>query len=480
MIGITSFGAYLPRMRLQRQVVAEANAWFDSGLKGLAKGERTMCNWDEDTITMAVEACQDSLGDRDREAIQALFMASTSMPFLDRQNSVLVAEALNLNSSVRTMDVTASQRAGTSALLAARDAVMAGNKQVLMVASEHRRTKCASRQEMLYGDGAAAITLGSEGVIAELVAAQSLADDFVDHYRSDGSDFDYDWEERWIRDEGFLKIVPRVVNALLQDAGISPKDIQHLVLPCEQKRTPATVAKALGIAPDLLADSLIENCGVTGTAHAILQLAHTLQKAKPGELILVIGFGQGSDALLFRVTDAIEKGQPALGVSGNLERRRAETNYNKFQSFNELLEKEMGKRSEIDKQTFLSAMYRNRDLLTRFMGGKCSECGTVQMPKMNYCVNPECGALDTQQNHPMSTVKGTVQTWTADQLTFDFNPPAYFGMVVFEGGGRLMMDFSEVDSESFDTGASVSVHFRIKQIDGQRGFRRYFWKAIQV
>lgn len=480
MIGITSFGAYLPRLRLQRQVVAEANAWFDASLKGLAKGERTMCNWDEDAITMAVEACQDSLGDRDRGAIQALFMASTSMPFLDRQNSVVVAEALNLNGSVRTMDVTSSQRAGTSALLAARDAVLAGNEQVMMVASEHRRTRCGSRQEMLYGDGAAAITLGTEGVIAELVAAQSVADDFVDHYRSDGEGFDYDWEERWVRDEGFLKIIPRVVNALFQDAGISAQDVQHLVLPSDQKRTPGAVAKALGIAPDALTDSLIDNCGVTGAAHSILQLAHTLQKAKPGDLILVIGFGQGSDALLFRATDAIKNGQPALGVSGNLERRRAESNYNKFQSFNNLLEKDMGKRSEGDKQSYLSAMYRNRDLLTRFMGGKCSECGTVQLPKTNYCVNPECGALGTQQNHPMSRARGSVKTWTADQLTFDFNPPAYFGMVVFEGGGRLMMDFSEVDSESFDTGTPVSVHFRIKQIDGQRGFRRYFWKAIQV
>ena len=52
-VGILAFGAYLPRLRLARKSVAEANAWFNPGLKGLAKGERTMCNWDEDTVTMA-------------------------------------------------------------------------------------------------------------------------------------------------------------------------------------------------------------------------------------------------------------------------------------------------------------------------------------------------------------------------------------------------------------------------------------------
>ena len=80
----------------------------------------------------------------------------------------------------------------------------------------------------------------------------------------------------------------------------------------------------------------------------------------------------------------------------------------------------------------------------------------------------------------MSNAVGHIATWTADELTFDFNPPAYFGMVVFDGGGRLMMDITEVDPEAFDTGVQVGVHFRVKQIDSQRGFRKYFWKAIQV
>ncbi len=56
MIGINAFGAYIPRARLSKQVMVEANAWFDAGLKALGKGERSIWNWDEDSITMAVEA----------------------------------------------------------------------------------------------------------------------------------------------------------------------------------------------------------------------------------------------------------------------------------------------------------------------------------------------------------------------------------------------------------------------------------------
>lgn len=481
MIGITAYGAYLPRMRLQKQVIADANAWFDPGLKGLAKGEKAICNWDEDTITMAVEAYIDCLGNAPGQAPAALLLASTTLPFTDRQNSVVVAEALNLNTSdLRTMDISSSQRAATSGLLSALDIAAAG-KEAVLVASEHRRAKCASRDEMLFGDGAAAIAVGGENVIAELLASQSQAVDFIDHYRGEGQDFDYGWEERWVRDEGYMKIVPDAVNALLSKAGVSGGDIAHFILPTDQGRVPAMVAKNLGIKGEAVADNLLQSVGITGAAHVMLLLAHRLEQAAPGDLVLVVGFGQGCDVLLFKVTGAINSRQRSgKGVSGHLSNGRPEINYNKYQSFNSLLEKELGKRSEVNKQGYLSAMYRARGLTNSFLGGKCTACHTVQMPKHKYCVNPDCGAFDTQEDHPMAGAMGQVATWTADTLTFDYNPPAYFGMVTFEGGGRIMMDMSEVDAETFDTGSKVSVHFRLKQIDDQAGFRKYFWKAIQA
>jgi len=50
-------------------------------------------------------------------------------------------------------------------------------------------------------------------------------------------------------------------------------------------------------------------------------------------------------------------------------------------------------------------------------------------------------------------------------------------MVEFDAGGRAMMDFTDVVGETLDVGTKVTVEFRIKQFDKQRGFRRYFWKA---
>ena len=52
----------------------------------------------------------------------------------------------------------------------------------------------------------------------------------------------------------------------------------------------------------------------------------------------------------------------------------------------------------------------------------------------------------------MADVPARVKTFTADHLVFSMDPPAYLGLVEFEGGGRTMVDFTEVDPESFDVG----------------------------
>ena len=109
--GVLAYGAYIPRLRLSRRSIAEANAWLNPALKAQDKGERAICNWDEDAVTMAVEAARDALADRPREGFKALYLATTSAPFEDRQNAGIVAEALRMGAALNTMDVGASQRA---------------------------------------------------------------------------------------------------------------------------------------------------------------------------------------------------------------------------------------------------------------------------------------------------------------------------------------------------------------------------------
>jgi len=132
--GILAFGAYIPWRRLPRKAIADTHGWFNPALKGQAKGERAFCNWDEDPVTMAVEAARDALTGRDRCSIGALRFASTTFPFLDRLHSGIVAEALSLDEGVSAIDVAATQRAATSALIEA----LSSDTETLVVGAEKR------------------------------------------------------------------------------------------------------------------------------------------------------------------------------------------------------------------------------------------------------------------------------------------------------------------------------------------------------
>jgi hydroxymethylglutaryl-CoA synthase len=474
--GILSFGAYLPRSRLQRKVVAAANAWFAPGLRGLGKGERSICNWDEDSITMGVEAARDCLSGFERGALSQLVLASSTLPFDDRQNSGVVANALQLGSALRAMDLAGSQRAGSTALATALDGSRAAG-QTLVIAADARKAKAGSTQEMHYGDGAAAVLVGPGTPIARLVAAHSETVDFVHQYRMHDRAHDYAWEERWVRDEGYLKIVPRAVAALLAKSGIDAATITHFCMPGTLSRIQATVASRCGLSDAAVRDNLGAVCGDTGVAHPLLLLGAALEDAKAGDRILLAAFGEGCDALLFEVTPAIGKPSGRRGVKGALAARREDGNYMRYLSFNGLLDMERGMRAEPDKPTQMTVLYRNRDMIQGLVGGKCRTCGTVQYPRQRYCVNPECNALDSQDDYAFSERTGTLMSYTADSLTYSPDPPTYFGMVQFDGGGRMLLDFTEVEAGRVDVGLPVRMVFRIKDADPMRGFVRYFWKA---
>lgn len=484
-VGIAAFGAYLPRLRLQRKAMAAANAWFNPGIAGQGKGERTMANWDEDAVTMSVEAARDALPAGDpiaaRKHVGALYFASTTMPFVDRQNAGIVAAALSLPEDIHTADVTGSQRAGVSALIAALEKVKSGAaKTALVAAGDRRKARAGSTQEFQFGDGAAALLVGSEHVAARFLASHSLSVDFIDHFRGESEEFDYNWEERWIRDEGYTKIVPRTVKGALEKAGVAASAIDHFILPCQFAKLDQQLAQKSGIDPAKVRDNLAGNVGECGTAHALLMFAHALEEAKPGQKILVAAFGQGCDAAVFEVTDAIDRARPHKGVKGWLARRKEETNYMKWLAFNGLVEMEKGARAEKDNKTALSVTYRKRDMLFGLVGGKCEKCGTAQFPRTRICVNPNCRAVDEQKPFSFAELKGKILSWSADYLTYSQDPPSHYGMVTFDEGGRFLSDITDVDIGTIDTGTQVRMVFRIKDFDEKRGFRRYFWKAAPV
>lgn len=474
--GILAFGAYIPERRLQRTAIHAANAWFAPALKSLAKGERATASWDEDSITLAVEAARDCLSEFDRTSVSSLTLASTTLPFADRLNAGVVKEALVLPDQVAAVDLTGSQRAGTSALIQALQAP----SRHLVLASELRRPRPGSESEMLYGDAGGAILTGSGQVIARYLGSYTVTVDFIDHFRASGANFDYGWEGRWVRDEGHTKILGGALQAALSKFGVAGSDIDRAIIPVSVQGVPESLAKAAGIRAEAVCNTLAAAVGDSGAAHPLLMLAAALENAKPGEKLLLAGFGQGADILLFETTDALTRLPPRLGVSGHLTRARKDSNYMRYLFHRGLLDLERGMRAEIDQKQPFSTLYRNRKTVLGLVGSRCTSTGTVQFPKSEIGVNAGSGTSGTQVEHPLADRLAKIVTYTADYLSYSPDPPVFYGAIDFDGGGRLVAEFADCTAADVEVGRAMRMVFRIKSFDALRDFTRYFWKAVPL
>ncbi len=480
---ILSYGAHVPRLRLSRSVIQTAMAWTHPPARNAARGARAICNWDEDALTMAVEASRTCLAELDSEAVQStgvpqsICLCSTTAPFADRDNAVIVAAALDLPESTQTMNLGASLRAGVSGLIGALRRSDGAN--TLLVASDARLARAGSPQELTYGDAAVAILIGvpNPAAIATVLGTRTLSDDFVDHYRMHGAAFDYVLEERWVRDESLLQRVPQVIAELLSAAGEAADSIKHLVLPVSAA-TAKRIAEACAMPTARRDDRVLAECGDAGVALPLLQLAATLEAAIPGDLIVLVGLGQGVDAALLRAEAGVSRADKALTHALNA--KREEPSYVRYLAHRGLVEVDFGMRAERDQRTAHTVAYRKRGAITGFKGGRCTQCGTVQFPQSRVCVNPTCRMTDTQVPHRLAESTGRVKSFTEDWQAYSVRPPYVYGNVEFVEGGNLLMEFTDVESGELKVNDDVRFVFRIKDDDRARGFRRYFWKATRT
>jgi hydroxymethylglutaryl-CoA synthase len=476
---VLSSGACVPRLRLPRATIHAAMGWLARPNEQRADGARAVCNWDEDALTLAVEAARGCLAAAESTPA-AVTLASTTLPFADRSNATLLAAALGLPASTETLDVTGTLRAATTAL--AQACRRADGRPTLLVAADARNAPPGSDQELQFGAGGVALltmpaAAAADRTLLQLRAAEHVAADFVDHYRMSGADFDYTLEERWVRDAGVVKLAPAAIGAVLDSAGLRAADIHHLLFPLPRSMA-QRLARAAGFAVARLGPDLHEDCGDVGVAQPLLMLAATLEAAAPGERILLLGFGQGVDALVFEVARA-----PAAShrpVAAALARRREESSYTRYLSHRGLLRVDFGMRAERDNRSAPSVMWRKERQVTGFVGGRCGSCGTVQFPRTRVCVNPECRKTDTQAELRLADARGRVKSFTEDWQAYSPRPPLVYGNVEFEGGGNLLMEFTDTDAGETRVDMPVRFVFRIKDVDPLRAFRRYFWKATGV
>ena len=465
MAGIVSYGSYVPYRRLKRGAIAQV-----LGVPA-TKGERSVASFDEDSVSMAVEAVRDALRNAHGSPVQALFFGTTTPPYGEKLNSAIVAAASSLPAEIRAADLTGSVRAGLSALLQAADAVGAGESQAVAVAADCRLGAPEGKAEQANGDAAVAFVLGSNNVIAEIEASASLTREFLDSWRAPGERFAHSWEERFALTQAYAPLLGQVIQKVLERAKVAPSELAKVVLDVPNPRAIDEVARRMKLEPAKLADSLALTVGQTGAAHAGLMLANALPAAKPGDRILVVSVADGADAMVLRVTPAAASYKPTRSVGGMIE-SKGDVSYGNYLKWREILPTEPPRRPDPERPAG-PPMFRAERWKFGFVGSRCTACGTPQLPPQRVCV--KCRAFDKMEPYSFADRGGRVATFTLDRLAYSLNPPTVNVVIDFDGGGRFLCEMTDCEPDKVAIGDQVEMTFR--RLFTADGVHNYFWKA---
>lgn len=457
MAGIVRYGSYVPYFRLAR-------AAFGAG-----KGERAVASFDEDAVSMAVEAARDVV--RGAPPVDGLLFATLSPAYAEKLDAATIQAALDLPETVASAALGGSSRMGLAALLLGLDLAAAG-KRTLVCASDVVVGAPGSTRESQGGDGAVAFLTGPDDeAIARVLGRASATIEILDSWRLPEDRFARQWEERFAADT-MAPAVAETAKRALAAAGTDPGTLASVVLDGPNPRVLAGLPRALGLAPAQIADPLAGSVGRTGSAHAGLVLARALDQAKPGDRLLVVSEADGVDALVLEVTARVKDLAARRTVDRWIASKRADLPYTSYLKWRGILPFEAPRRPDPERPAG-PPMRRHERWKLAFVGSRCTACRAGHLPPQRVCV--KCGAVDQMADERFADTSCRVATYTLDHLAYSLQPPVVAAFVDYEGGGRFSCELTDVDPAAVAIGDRLEMTFR--RLFTAQGVHNYFWKA---
>ncbi|HIP58502.1 MAG TPA: hydroxymethylglutaryl-CoA synthase, partial [Archaeoglobus profundus] len=313
MIGIVSYGTYIPRYRIRVDEIARIWGENPDTIKnGLGILQKSVADLDEDTATIAVEAAREALFRAKIKAceIGAVYVGSESHPYAVKPTATIVGEALGIGNEYFAADLEFACKAGTSAIQICMGLVKAGMiKYGLAIGADTSQSRPGDALEYSASAGGAAYVIGKDDVIAEIEGTYSFTSDTPDFWRREGQPYP-SHGGRFTGVPAYFRHIVSAAKGLMEKLGLKASDFKYAVFHQPNSKFPTRVAKMLGFSIDQIKQGLLVSyIGNTYSGSSLLGLAAVLDEAKPGDRILLVSFGSGagSDAFSIVVTDAIEQ-----------------------------------------------------------------------------------------------------------------------------------------------------------------------------
>lgn len=311
-IGIAGYGYYIPGYRVEVAEIARAYKVDGENVEsGLGVKQKSVADWDEDSVTMAYEAAKRALdlGKVEAGKIGALYIGSESHPYAVKPSSTIVADALGMDSKYMAADLEFACKAGTAGMQIIASHLQAGVIDYgLAIGADKAQAEPRDVLEYTAACGAAAILMGKRNLIAKLEGFLSYSSDTGDFWRRDGQKYP-SHAGRFTGEPAYFKHVINATELYLKSIGNKVEDFNYLVLHMPNGKFPKRAAKRLGFSEKQTELGFnVADVGNPYSASSLIGLCKVLEKAKTGERILLTsyGSGSGSDTFSFKVTKNLE------------------------------------------------------------------------------------------------------------------------------------------------------------------------------
>ena len=328
MVGIVSYGTYIPAYRIKAEEIARIWGENAESIKsGLGVYEKAVADIDEDTATISVEASREALKrcGIPSEEIEAVFVGSESHPYAVKPTATIVAEAIGANRFCYAADLEFACKAGTAGMQICVAMVKAGMiKYGLAVGADTSQSSPGDALEYSAASGGAAFVIGENETIAEVKDTLSFTTDTPDFWRREGMPYP-SHGGRFTGEPAYFRHVYTAAKEIMKRNNLSPEDFSYAVFHMPNGKFPTRVARMLGFSSEQIEQGLVvRRIGNTYSGSSLLGFSAVLDVAKPGERILLTSFGSGagSDAFIFEVTENIESYPREPKVWEKIERAR--------------------------------------------------------------------------------------------------------------------------------------------------------------
>jgi len=431
-VGIVGYGAYVPRQRIQSELIVREREskrkdlpqFLDKIRNGLLLRDKSVAGITEDSITIATEAAQNAveMAGIDPGKIETVAAGSESKPYAVGTIARHVASFIGAGNHVYIADLEGACNSGMQSTAFVESQILSGRiKCGLAIGTDVAQAPIGDPLEYACGAAAGAFLLGDDRPVATIEDTAAYSSLTLDFWRRDGIHVPSHFGRTTV--EAYIKhVIGAIEGLLMKHPEISLMDFDYVTFHQPSGYMPMKTCRTLSqdripilenpeledrirVTPQFIEAKVrpwlrVLDTGNTYAAATLVATCDILDHAKPGEDVLAVSYGSGA----YTVATWLHVENPILRKRGRtpsvrdyLERRR-DIGVHAYRRLMRYKQHSVRSKLEIPRIVAEVEPYNGKTITYSL----CNGCHRIFYPARDRCLEFDCKGPIEQRTLPVN------------------------------------------------------------------------------